>query len=567
MPRIPADAPVTVVFAQNREAVVAADLPRPYVAVLPDPEQFNDFGRIYMARMMFAGFDDPPATFRFRLMVRGFDRTSEAITAILEGADVRPTDEVQLEFVSLLPESDQYRQIISQLGFNAAIGSLRRLGDAVVVKMEDEDQPRLELIRSQNFFLGIIRASGAFSALKRGSRYFRQVMPREIEDAAQGQLRFTAQLKSAQNRYELDIDFGEDPIFKTRTNVLIGKNGTGKTQLLKSMVDALTIAGPNRQAENAPTFDPPLEVSRVIVFSSVPDDPFPKQIGAWLGIDYEHFTVNHADRDRPDTLLDSLVTCVRDENDRSLAQGQNDDDRIDLLRKGLNAIGIWHQLHLPLVPPAADEGLPHEVEIDERHYFPIGRRLGEQNSLFLLQRIDWNRLPIVLDPERQVRALSSGEISLVRLTAQLVSSIEQGSLLILDEPENHLHPNFVSDVMVLLQYLLETTRSVAMIATHSAYVVREVPRHRVHVLTLDDRHIQIVRPRMQTFGASIDTISQFVFGDTNLTHRYQERLEAWADEVGQEIGIDAVIEQFGDKLNAESLSIIADRLKQNDAGN
>ncbi|NOV20406.1 hypothetical protein E5S70_30870 [Ensifer adhaerens] len=567
MPRIPADAEVTIVFARNREAAIAADLQRPYVAVLPDPEQFNDFGRIYMARMMFAGLGDPPVTLRFRLMVQGFDHTSEALTAILEGADVRAIDEVQQEFASLLPESNQYRKIVSQLGFDAAIASLRRLGDAVVVKMENEDQPRLELISSRNFFLGIIRASGAFSALKRGSRYFRQVMPPDVQDAAQGQLRFTAQLRSAQNRYELDLDFGEDPIFKTRTNVLIGKNGAGKTQLLKSMIDALTTADPNRPAVNAAAFDPPLEVSRVIVFSSVPDDPFPKQIGAWLGIDYEHFAVNYAERDRPDTLLDSLVTCVRNDNDRRLAQGANDDDRIDMLRKALNAIGIWHQLHLPLVPPEADEGLPHEMEIDGRHYFPIGRGLGEQNSLFLLQRIDWNRLPIVLDGDRQVRALSSGEISLVRLTAQLVSSIEQGSLLILDEPENHLHPNFVSDVMGLLQYLLETTRSVAIIATHSAYVVREVPRHRVHVLTLDDRNIQIVRPRMQTFGASIDTISQFVFGDTNLTHRYQDRLEAWADEVGQGIGIDAVVERFGDQLNAESLSIIAERLKQNDAGN
>ncbi|MDW9816797.1 AAA family ATPase [Sinorhizobium meliloti] len=567
MPRIPADAQVTIVFAQNRDAVVAAELPRPYVAVLPDPEQFNDFGRIYLARMMCAGLDGPPTIFRFRLMVRGFNRTSDAMAEILGGADIRPIAEVQPEFATLLPQRDQYRQIVSKLGFEAAIASLRRLGDAVVVKIEDQDQPRLELIRSRDFHLGIIRAGGAFSALKRGSRYFRQVMPRDVQDAAHGQLRFTAQLRSAQNRYELDLDFGEDPIFKTRTNVLIGKNGTGKTQLLKAMIDALTTADPNRPADNAPAFDPPLEVSRVIVFSSVPYDPFPKQIGAWLGIDYEHFAVNYAERDRPDTLLESLVTCVRDDDDRRLAQVENDDDRIDILRNGLTAIGIWHQIYLPLVPPEADEGLPHEVEIEGRHYFPIGRRLGEQNTLFLLQRIDWNRMPIVLDGDLQVRALSSGEISLVRLTAQLVASIEQGSLLILDEPENHLHPNFVSDIMGLLQYLLEATRSVAIIATHSAYVVREVPRDQVHVLTLEDRDIQIVRPRMQTFGASIDTISQFVFGDTNLTHRYQDRLEAWADEVGQGIGIDAVIAQFGDQLNAESLSIIAERLKQNDAGN
>lgn len=167
MPRIPADARVTIVFAQNRDAVVAAELPRPYVAVFPDPEQFNDFGRIYLARMMFAGLDGPPTIFRFRLMVRGFNRTSDAIAEILGGANIRPIREVQQEFATLLPERDQYRQIVSQLGFEAAVASLRQLGDAVVVKIEDQDQPRLELIRSRDFFLGIIRAGGAFSALKR----------------------------------------------------------------------------------------------------------------------------------------------------------------------------------------------------------------------------------------------------------------------------------------------------------------------------------------------------------------------------------------------------------------
>lgn len=565
MPRIPADAQVTIVFAQSREIALAANLPRPFVAILPDFEQYNDFGRIFVARMVFAGMDNPPAVFRFRLMVRGFNRTSDALNAILDGADIRPIEEVQAEFASLLPDSEQYRRFVAHLGFNVAIASLRRLGDAVVVKMENEDQVRLELIRSRDFYLGAIRPDGAYSALKRGSRYFRSVVPPAVEDAAQGQLRFSAQLRSAHNRCEIVFDFGPDPIFKTRTNVLIGKNGTGKTQLLKAMVKALTTDDPEREAENAPIFDPPLAVSRVIVFSSIPDDPFPKQIGAWLGIDYEHFAVNYLERDRPDTLLDSLVTCIRDDEDRRIAEAENDPDRQDILREGLRAIGIWHELHLPLNPPQPDEGLPDEIEVNGRHYFPIHRRLGEQNSLYLLQRIDWDRLPIVLDSEREVRALSSGEISVVRLTAQLVSSIERGSFLILDEPENHLHPNFVSDVMSLLQLLLEKTNSVAMIATHSAYVVREVPRHRVHVLKLEDHEIQIARPRMQTFGASIDTISQFVFGDTDLAHRYQQRLETWADEVGREMGIDAIIEQFGNLLNSESLSIIAERIKANGA--
>ncbi len=65
--------------------------------------------------------------------------------------------------------------------------------------------------------------------------------------------------------------------------------------------------------------------------------------------------------------------------------------------------------------------------------------------------------------------------------------------------------------MEILDNLLQSTRSIAVIATHSAYVVRETPRERVNILTLENREIVIDTPRMQTFGATIDSISPIRF--------------------------------------------------------
>ena len=151
---------------------------------------------------------------------------------------------------------------------------------------------------------------------------------------------------------------------------------------------------------------------------------------------------------------------------------------------------------------------------------------------------------------------------MLRFAAQAASTIEQGSLILLDEPETHLHPNFISNLMEILDSLLQSTGSIAIIATHSAYVVRETPRDRVNVLTLENRQIRIDRPRMQTFGATIDSISQFVFGDTTISHNFQKTLSEWADQTGRELGIDGVIEQYGAQLNSESLSFIARRLNE-----
>lgn len=180
----------------------------------------------------------------------------------------------------------------------------------------------------------------------------------------------------------------------------------------------------------------------------------------------------------------------------------------------------------------------------------------------MIQQIDWDRKTIILNDHMELRRLSSGEYAMLRFAAQAAAAIEQGSLILLDEPETHLHPNFISNLMEILDNLLQSTGSIAVIATHSAYVVRETPSDRVNVLTLEGRQIRIDRPRMQTFGATIDSISQFVFEDTTISHGFQKTLADWADHTGRELGLDGVIARYGVELNSESLSFIARRLAE-----
>lgn len=151
---------------------------------------------------------------------------------------------------------------------------------------------------------------------------------------------------------------------------------------------------------------------------------------------------------------------------------------------------------------------------------------------------------------------------MLRFATQSIAAIETGSLLLLDEPETHLHPKYISDLIDILYSLLRATKSVAIIATHSAYIVREVSRENVKVLSLEDGILSFDTPRMQTFGASIDTISQFAFGDTNEQHHFQKVLVDWALSVEPDIGLEGIIKEFGEHLNAESLSFIARSLDQ-----
>lgn len=554
--RIPADEPVEAFVARS-----IADLPDaqgPLVAIIPDDDNWNDYGRRLFATFYMRSEDGDGSTMHMRLMFEGEPETHAVLQGLIaEHGNRFPIEEVGLPFVSLLPNLENYEAVIRTLGFQIGVSALRKLNDAVVGRTEGENQDLLELVDSEDFHFGALRNAGAYDALRRGAKYFRPEPAEPMDDAAVDFV-FTARLLPAENNYSLRFPFAQRGIFRDRTSILIGRNGVGKTQLLKSIVDGLHDVG--ERVGPRPRFKPAFGPARVLVFSSVPTDPFPPSIGAWRGIDYEYFAVNAANTES-DQLLAALVSCKKTEDNGAFGIDR-DKSRLDVLESALSALGLWERLHIPLRPRQPDDDLPHVIEIDGESYFPYKRRGNEANSIRLIQQVDWERSVVVLDEDWNARKLSSGEYAMMRFTAQAVAAIEQGSLLLLDEPETHLHPNFISDLMEVLDNLLQSTGSIAIIATHSAYVVREAPRDRVSILTLEEREIKIDSPRVQTFGASIDTISQFVFGDLNFSHQFQKTLKKWVEDVGRELGIEAIVEQFGDQLNSESLSFIARTLAE-----
>src|SRR5256885_8188813 len=75
--------------------------------------------------------------------------------------------------------------------------------------------------------------------------------------------------------------------------------------------------------------------------------------------------------------------------------------------------------------------------------------------------------------------MSSGQSILAYFISAALAYLKEGSLVIFDEPEIHLHPNAVALLMQTLQALLKEFDSYAIIATHSPVVIQEVPRKRV----------------------------------------------------------------------------------------
>lgn len=121
--------------------------------------------------------------------------------------------------------------------------------------------------------------------------------------------------------------------------------------------------------------------------------------------------------------------------------------------------------------------------------------------------------------------------------------------MLLDEPETHMHPNMISDFVELLDEILENTGSLALIATHSAYFVREVSREQVHIFSKQDNSVHISTPRLRTFGSDVDSISQFIFCedvDNRLVDKIfnrikDKRYEQVHEELSAELSMSAML--------------------------
>jgi predicted ATP-dependent endonuclease of OLD family len=70
--------------------------------------------------------------------------------------------------------------------------------------------------------------------------------------------------------------------------------------------------------------------------------------------------------------------------------------------------------------------------------------------------------------------LSSGHKIVLLTITRLVETVEEKTLVMLDEPESHLHPPLLSAFIRALSELLILRNGVAIIATHSPVILQEL---------------------------------------------------------------------------------------------
>jgi len=474
-----------------------------------------------------------------------------------------PAGEIAV-FVSLLTDPEQYKHLAKKLSTEAVVYLLDALHEVSydrymgTVKYE-------HVIQTEPFRLGVLRYQKAYLSLING---FAGAYVQSPMGDAKVAFSFSTLLPGAVNFVNLDVSFRHHEYFDDRVHCLIGVNGTGKTNLLARLaVEAASVS--NAAQDGPPTLmysenkvpvrydDSTLNTAggfrfnRVVSYFSDPSSALPRfsSVGSF---EYHAFntTAKKESKEFHQNLSYLLVTLLRVTDDRF------DEAKNKIFTEALSGIMPMHLLAIPVTADCPEYCCVKDN--DDKKWSFINQMNGEQRSLDILGTIDTSREPSFLTADsRRVIDLSSGQRSMFHFALHFLTLAGYGTLLIIDEPETYLHPNLVSDYMMFLYKILERTSSIAIIATHSAYVVREVPTHCVHVLERKGAHTSISRPYLQTLGANVAEISLAVFGDSTVDAYHRKVSEAIAKT---NLSFDQIVVAYRDIFNIDMLMEIKDRI-------
>ncbi|SIQ99559.1 AbiJ-related protein [Pontibacter lucknowensis] len=290
---------------------------------------------------------------------------------------------------------------------------------------------------------------------------------------------FTYTFKPAFSDTPVNINFGFNVDSSTPNRIygLIGKNGTGKTQLVASL--------PNKIAKREDAFFSP----RAPLFSKV------------IAISYSIF-----DRfEIPQTTASfNYIYCgLRNKKGEFVSE----DILVERFHKTwkrieeLKRINKWRKILLNFI----DEELVNQfiVERDEIEFIT-------------------NKYKVNISGFNSIKnILSSGQSILLYIISEIVAHIRYDSLLIYDEPETHLHPNAITQLMNTIYELVNEFESYCIIATHSPLVIRELFSRNVYVI---ERHGDIPSIRLigiESFGENLTTLTDEVFGNKDVDKQYK----------------------------------------------
>jgi predicted ATPase len=443
------------------------------------------------------------------------------------------------KYFSLGQSVDFYRNMASLPShFSKAI--LLALKD-VVLQPNIIDEVKEENVFGTSFLRGISLATlkGQFARVLDGraalSNFRFEFIRPEERDLAGISLRF-------------NVKVGSTP--STNIHAIIGRNGVGKTTLLNGMINAIT----NIQS-SAKFVDTEFGID-----DEIPEDYF----SSLVSVSFSAFDPFTPPQEQPDP---SKGTCyfyigLKDSRHngkhRTITELQDDCIRAlincfykqEKTARWLNAIGKL----------GSDENFSSmKLEQLESTYREVRKTMKESDQSD--SEVFRNNYKAGVEP--LLSSMSSGHAIVLLTITSLVATVEEKTLVLLDEPESHLHPPLLSAFLRALSDLLDDQNAVAVIATHSPVVLQEIPKSCAWKIYRVGTSVESSRPSIETFGENVGVLTSEIFSLEVERSGFHDLL---AKSVKSGQTYDEIIEEYKNQLGFEGRAILSVLIANRDRG-
>jgi len=322
-----------------------------------------------------------------------------------------------------------------------------------------------------------VRFSTAEQALNFGMEIFNR--KDKTDEKPSHSFKFSTKLKGFHEKHNLDFKFFKksEKEIPSSINVIIGRNGTGKTQLLSDLAKTISGYGFKNKKE--------LIKSREEKIEGIKPD-----FGHVIVISYSAF--------------DSFD--IPGNSEQEINELENSGHIHGYKYCGLRERIDGDQYRLKSTPEITDDFIKSFKKIKEQDKV--------ENWFQCIEHVLTDPSFQSLHKENLIKSfkkLSSGQKIILSILAGVYEHIEKNSLIILDEPETHLHPSLMSAFMHSLRDIIESHESYAIIATHSPVVLQETPSMFVQILGGSPNRPTARRLKLESFGEEISTLTEEVF--------------------------------------------------------
>ena len=284
--------------------------------------------------------------------------------------------------------------------------------------------------------------------------------------------------KFSDTSIKVNFDFNNEADSPSRIYGLIGKNATGKTQLLTSL---------------------PLDIARNKSELFTPKTPLFSKV---IAVSYSVF--DSFELPKSTASFNYKYCGLKDLNNGEL-----------LSEKGL-VLRFHHSW----------KKIKELGRMNEWRNILLNFMEGDLLSAFIVEEEGKDSLTVDIEEFGKVRkAMSSGQNILMYVVSEIVANIRFDSLILYDEPETHLHPNAISQLVNAIYELVNKFESYCILATHSPLIISELLSKNVLVVEREGNIASIRKIGIESFGENLTTLTDIVFGNRSIPKQHNLIIE------------------------------------------